>query len=187
MKNTERILSNIPYVVILISILMSLLVGFNRLSEPLAAPLGSFSNGTYTPFDAYHILISEIPWRLINKTFPVLGQDIFAFFTQDLFLWVQIFYLLIILIINVWIPQVYCRYLCPTGLILGHLNEYTWFGLTRDPVRCLKVECKICEEVCPMNIPLLKLPYDKIKHRKCIYCLRCVEKCPENAMRLSFF
>ncbi|MHA1379384.1 MAG: 4Fe-4S binding protein [Candidatus Helarchaeota archaeon] len=186
-KETEKLLSNIPYIVVLISLGLSIIVGIMRTSVPLSAPLGGFSNGPYTEFDPYHIMISVVPWRVINGTFPVYTGDIGAYFGQDPFLWVQIFWLLIILIINIWIPQAFCRYICPTGLILGHLNEYTWFGLTRDPVYCLKDECRICEQVCPMNIPILKLPYDKIKHRKCIFCLKCVEKCPHNAIKLSPF
>ncbi|MHA1298379.1 MAG: 4Fe-4S binding protein [Candidatus Helarchaeota archaeon] len=186
-KDTENLLSNIPYIVILISLGLSVLVGINRISSPLSLPIGSFSNGPYTELDPYHIMISVIPWRLINGTFPALGQDILAFFGQDIFLWVQIFWLLIILLLNIWIPQVFCRYICPTGTILGHLNEFCFFGLRRDPVRCLKEDCKICEQVCPMNIPILKLPYRSIKHRKCVYCLKCIEKCPEGALKLTFF
>ena len=186
-KQTEELLSNIPYVIILISLGLSVLVGLNRMSVPLSTPIGSFSNGAYTELDPYQILISVIPSRIINGTFPVLGQDVAAFFGQDPFLWVQIFWLLIILLMNIWVPQVFCRYICPTGLILGHLNEFCFFGLKRDPVRCLKDDCKICEDVCPMNIPILKLSYEKIKHRKCIYCLKCIEKCPEKALKLSFF
>lgn len=186
-KNTENLLSYIPYIVILISLGLCVIVGFNRLSNPSISPLGPFSNGPYTLLDPYHILISVIPWRLYNGSFPTLEQGILAFFTEDIFLMVQIFWLLIILLLNIWLPQFFCRYICPTGLILGHLNEYTWFGLKRDPVRCLKEECKICEDVCPMNIPLLKLPYDNIKHIKCTYCLKCIEKCPHKALRLSAF
>ncbi len=184
-QDTEDLLSNIPYVIILISLGLCVLVGFNRLSSPQASPLGPFSEGTYTQLDPYVTLISVIPWRIINGSFPVYEGDIVAYFANDAFLWIQIFFLLIILMMNIWIPLVFCRYICPTGIILGHFNEYSWFGLRRDPIRCLKEDCKICVEVCPMNIPILKLPYDKIQHRKCTYCLKCVERCPENALRLS--
>lgn len=186
-QNTENLLSNAPYFIIALSLFLVLLIGINRLQVPLSAPLGPASNGPYTMIDPYITLNSIIPWKLINKTFPVLGQDILAFFGQDPLLWVQIIFLLIILMMNIWIPKVFCRWLCPTGAILGILNEYCWFGLKRDPVRCLKEDCKICEDVCPMNIPLLKLEYNRIKHRKCDYCLKCVENCPENALRLVPF
>ncbi|MFX1298395.1 MAG: 4Fe-4S binding protein, partial [Promethearchaeota archaeon] len=183
-QDTEDLLSNIPYVIILISLGLCLLIGVDRSSSPLAAPLGPFSNGPYTLIDPYVTLMSEIPWRLINGSFPAYTGDIFAYFGDNAFLWVQIFFLLIVLFINIWIPRVFCRYICPTGIILGHFNEFSWFGLRRDPIRCLKEGCRTCEEVCPMNIPILKLPYDKIQHRKCIYCLKCIEQCPENALKL---
>ena len=183
-QETENLLSNIPYIIILISLGLSVLVGLNRASSPQAAPLGPFSDGPYTQMDPYVTLISVIPWRSINGTFPVFEGDIVAYFANDAFLWIQIFFLLIILMMNIWIPLVFCRYLCPTGVILGHFNEYSWFGLRRDPIRCLKEACRVCVEVCPMNIPILKLPYDKIQHKKCTYCLKCVERCPENALKL---
>ena len=186
-QNTEKLLSNIPYLIILISLGLCFIVGAYRIESPLSSLLGPFSTGPFTKIDPYVTLNSVIPWQLIGIPFPILGGDIWAFFGQNLFFWFQVLFLLIVLMMAVWIPKVYCRYICPTGAILGYLNEFSWFGLRRDLVRCLKDGCRVCENVCPMNIPILKLPYNRIRHRKCDYCLKCVEKCPENALKLALF
>jgi len=66
------------------------------------------------------------------------------------------------------------------------LYRFSFLGLKRDPVKCTKVGCRECVEVCPMMVPILNLPWEKFTDPECIYCLKCVEACSTKAIRPKF-
>jgi len=58
--------------------------------------------------------------------------------------------------------------------------------LKRDPVRCSRVGCRDCVEVCPMLVPILDEPWEKFTHPECIMCLKCVDACTTAAIKPKF-
>jgi len=46
----------------------------------------------------------------------------------------------------------YCRYLCPYGATFGLLNHAGFYGLHMDRDKC--IDCRRCEQVCDMGIPV---------------------------------
>jgi len=78
---------------------------------------------------------------------------------------------------NIW-----CRYLCPYGALLGMLSWFSPLVVRRFTSRC--TDCGTCSRVCPT---LLDVQHkDGVYSPECTGCLTCVSKCPEEgALRVS--
>ncbi|MDP2109784.1 MAG: FAD-dependent oxidoreductase [Thiobacillus sp.] len=79
----------------------------------------------------------------------------------------------------------YCRYLCPYGATFGLLNHAGFYGIRMDTDKC--VDCRRCEEVCDMGIPVWQ--QGKASGRvtgieDCMGCARCVISCPTEALEI---
>ena len=125
--------------------------------------------------------------------FPNLVKEIFQsgslgpLFTNFLVFFISIFYLILI-ILSVWYPRVYCRYLCPFAALSSAISDYSFLKLSRSPVRCVgRSECGICEKECPKQIRILDEPFEYFTGKgECNYCLKCKEVCPYNAINIKF-
>ena len=91
------------------------------------------------------------------------------------------FYFLILLgFASLFTRRFFCRYLCTFGAKLG------LFALIR-PVTINKkdscVSCKRCSKECLMNIHVDKI--NSLVNPNCINCLKCVEVCPNNSLKVG--
>lgn len=88
--------------------------------------------------------------------------------------------LVAVLALSLSIERFFCRYLCPLGAALAIFNRLSFL----KPVRNSACNgCKVCEEVCPVDIKVADL--EKINDSNCIRCYKCIDKCPEDGS-LSF-
>ncbi|MFX1365697.1 MAG: 4Fe-4S binding protein [Promethearchaeota archaeon] len=125
--------------------------------------------------------------------FPNLAKDIFnnaslvPLFKNFIVFFISIFYLILI-VLSVWYPRVYCRYICPFAALSSVISEYSFLKLSRSPVRCIgRTECGKCEKVCPKQIRILDEPFEFFTGKgECNYCLKCKEACPYNAINVKF-
>ena len=82
---------------------------------------------------------------------------------------------------NVW-----CRYLCPYGALLGVLSLLSPFKIRRNPHTC--TDCRQCSQACPAGINVHSKT--TVVSPECTGCLTCVAACPHQevlAMRPSFW
>jgi polyferredoxin len=75
--------------------------------------------------------------------------------------------------------RLWCRF-CPMGMIGGIFNRGGLLALKKDTQKCNG--CSVCREVCPMDIHLVKeeMHHSNVSSFDCIYCLKCVDKCPQD-------
>jgi ferredoxin-type protein NapH len=82
------------------------------------------------------------------------------------------------------IPRFWCRYICPTGGLMAIFQKFSYAGIRRDPVKCMK--CPHCEVKCPMQINILDLPWEKFNDPECILCMECVDACVHGSLSPKF-
>lgn len=83
---------------------------------------------------------------------------------------------------SVFVPNFWCRFLCPYGALLGLSSWLSPMKIRRNPESC--VDCGKCAKACPSALPVDKLV--KIQSVECTGCLQCVVLCPaENALGMD--
>lgn len=187
--STHNSLLKIKYVIIIFLIILLIPLGIiystnisfyiefrNNLGDFGDKPLSYFSLSEYI-FVFFPNLVKEI----LQK--GSLGP----LFTNFLVFFISIFYLILI-ILSVWYPRVYCRYFCPFAALSSAISDYSFLKLSRSPVRCVgRSECGICEKVCPKQIRILDEPFEFFTGKgECNLCLRCQQSCPYKAINIKF-
>lgn len=78
--------------------------------------------------------------------------------------------------------------ICPLGTIMGLLNRFTAVKIKKRGEGC--THCRACTEVCPMYIDEIYQVRNNpdVTHPDCIYCLKCIDACPEEkVLAVTFF
>jgi polyferredoxin len=55
----------------------------------------------------------------------------------------------LLLLAGIFVNRLYCRYLCPYGVLLNVFSRFAGKHLTITPAEC--TNCRLCEEVCPYD------------------------------------
>ena len=81
--------------------------------------------------------------------------------------------------------RAFCKYLCPSGVILGLTSRFAIFKMTSDVRLCNG--CGACSKVCPMDIDVARFAVlgARVRSGQCILCQRCAHACPTDALRLA--
>jgi MauM/NapG family ferredoxin protein len=73
----------------------------------------------------------------------------------------------------------WCRYICPTGALLGLLSRWNLLKLRIDDAKCIK--CGLCTQHCETQAN--PYPNETWKSGECVYCQNCASICPTGAIR----
>jgi len=80
------------------------------------------------------------------------------------------------------VPNMWCRYLCPYGALMGIAALASPLRIRRVPSAC--IDCAKCAKACPSNLPVDRLV--QIRSAECLGCMECVAVCPaEGALYLG--
>ena len=83
---------------------------------------------------------------------------------------------------SVFVPNFWCRLLCPYGALLGFASLLSPARIRRKAEPC--IDCGKCAKACPSSLPVDKLL--SIKSVECTGCLECVTICPaESALYMG--
>jgi polyferredoxin len=84
---------------------------------------------------------------------------------------------------SLFLPNFWCRYLCPYGALLGLTSLFSPLRVKRNPPAC--IDCAKCAKACPSLLPVDRLV--SVKSVECTGCMLCVAVCPaENALALEW-
>jgi len=82
--------------------------------------------------------------------------------------------LAVLLIGSVFVKNLWCRYLCPYGALMGLTALLSPLRIRRNPDRC--IDCGKCAKACPSLIPVDVLR--TVRTPECTGCLTCIASCP---------
>ena len=82
--------------------------------------------------------------------------------------------------------RAFCKYVCPIPVFMKIGSRFSLLKNEIDSKKC--IECRKCEENCPMQIRLLdyKNKGCRIMSTECIFCQTCESVCPKDAVRMTF-
>ena len=72
------------------------------------------------------------------------------------------------------VRDLWCRYLCPYGALLGLLGRLAPLKVTRDAATC--TNCRKCTQVCPARLNVHAMT--RVASAECSACQDCVAACP---------
>lgn len=75
---------------------------------------------------------------------------------------------------SLFVQNLWCRYLCPYGALIGLFSLFSPFKVRRNPDSC--IDCGKCAKACPSRIPVDRLI--QVRTVECTACMSCVESCP---------
>jgi len=88
-----------------------------------------------------------------------------------------------LVVASFFVPNFWCRYLCPYGALLGLSSLFSPLRVRRNPPAC--IDCAKCARACPALLPVDRLL--SVKSAECTGCMLCVAVCPaENALALEW-
>ncbi len=186
---THDLLVNVKYVILGIILLISVTLALSLATgviQGYKAALGALAPAPFSalsPADTLFAVLPTMVSALGNTSLDALAAGILV--VRPL-LWARLAIMVTILVLAVYIPRSWCKYLCPHGAALAFLNRFSFLGLKRDPLKCTKAGCRTCVEVCPMYVPILDLPWEKFTDPECIYCLKCADACTTKAIKPKF-
>lgn len=82
--------------------------------------------------------------------------------------------LLVLALLSLVLENVWCRYLCPYGALMGLASLLSPLKIRRNAAAC--IDCGKCAQACPAALPVDKLV--QIRTAECTACMACVASCP---------
>jgi ferredoxin-type protein NapH len=166
------------------SIIVAGFFGYNRLTAD-----GRFQDTWITrmPFDAVDPAgVLFVTWFYILSWEIIPGNDGFfrGLLVLDTIVIVKTIIFILISFLAIKVPRAYCRWICPTGALLGYCSKYSALTVRRNPIKCVD-GCQKCEDACPMGVPITDYGMDGIKDSLCISCGDCIDACSD-AMSFGF-
>ena len=80
------------------------------------------------------------------------------------------------LLLNLWRPRFFCRYVCPTGALLGLVGRFSLLRVGKRAAKC--GGCLDCDAACSGACR----PAGKLRPAECVLCLNCLSACPEGTI-----
>lgn len=94
--------------------------------------------------------------------------------------WIGVIFLFFVLM-NLWKPRFFCRFVCPLGALLGAIASKSIFRINRIVEKC--TDCDLCLLRCEGASD----PQSLIRQAECFSCMNCLDDCPENALEFTMF
>ncbi|MHC4571459.1 MAG: 4Fe-4S binding protein [Planctomycetota bacterium] len=122
-------------------------------------------------------LLDPIP--LVTRSFNLVLLPVFdrpinvTSVTQRFYVWAWLIFVMFLttVLLNLYIPRFYCRFICPLGALLGIINRFAIWRIGKKQNEC--VDCKLCEKSCEGGCE----PAGNMRISECVLCLNCLDDC----------
>ncbi len=175
-------LIKVKYIVLFLVIFFSSTLAISLFVEAESSykdALGPFAEGIFLPISPETTLFSTIP-RLVQAGMESGLLNFSSLTSSGVIVVIGLILLAIFFVGAYMVPWFWCRYVCPTGALMAIPMRFSFLGLKRDPSKCTK--CGDCVAICPMQIKILELPWEKFNDPECTLCLECVGACSTGAL-----
>ena len=166
----DRILRHLPILVLFATVWGALRGGIF-----LACRLDPYK----TAFFAGHAWIGELA-NWMNGTLT----EHRLLFVGDVMAWTTLGFALLL---GLFVPRPFCRYLCPYGVLLGIFAKLGPRRRRIDPESCFT--CIVCTKTCPVQAISAETGHltreVKVSDFYCVQCGRCDSSCSVNAFRIK--
>jgi len=190
---THESMIYMKYAVLGITLFVSATFSVSKLigsSYAYESALGIFAQAPFTTLSPAETLFATLPKMISDYSNTILQvpflEQLSGIANFPPLFWVQLFIMVGVLVFSAYVPRGWCKYFCPHGAIMAMMNRFSFLGLRRNLAKCAKGECRLCVEACPMNVRILDLPWEKFSDPECIYCMKCVDVCPDKAIKLKY-
>ncbi len=139
-------------------------------------PLGTDTvlfTGLLDPIPFFHRSINIILLPMADRYFNLLSVDPRLY--EGAFLIGLLFTAAIFM--NLLIPRFYCRFICPTGALLGLIGKYSVWRIGKTEESCSN--CMQCESHCEGACE----PSKQIRINECVLCLNCYDRCGDGVLK----
>jgi polyferredoxin len=92
--------------------------------------------------------------------------------------WIGVLFLFFVLM-NLWKPRFFCRFVCPLGALLGVFASKSLFRINRIVDKC--TDCDLCLLRCEGASD----PHTQVRQAECFACMNCIDDCPEDALEFT--
>jgi ferredoxin len=75
------------------------------------------------------------------------------------------------LLMNLKVPRFYCRFVCPTGALMGILGRWALLRVGRTQAKCRG--CHLCQSDCEGACQ----PAGHFRQSECVLCMNCLDSC----------
>lgn len=181
------------YGILAIALFISLTFGTTKImgiASSYEKALGIIAIAPFTALSPAETLFGILPRGILDVRNELIAKPFADVLLEvssiPVLFWFQFGLMIGVLVFVAYVPRGWCRYLCPHGAIMAVMNNFSFLGLRREPFKCEKGGCRNCVEACPMRVPILDLPWEKFSHEECIYCMKCVDACENNAIKPKY-
>jgi ferredoxin len=102
----------------------------------------------------------------------VVDAKMWLFFAEPTRLTIAV--LGVLVVGSVFVRDLWCRYLCPYGALVGALGRFAPLKVTRNADIC--TDCRSCTKACPARLPVHTM--HRVASIECTSCQDCVVACP---------
>ena len=186
-KPLNKGLRDIRAVIFWAAIIIASFLGYKELiGESIAGNFGDFGKQPWTPLNPAATLFVMFFYVGFSQLYPG-GAEGIGWENWGFMFYFRIVILLAVVILSMFVPRFYCRYVCPIGYSMGFTAKYSLIGIARNPARCTR--CGDCESMCQktaMQVPILDYSYERVRDANCNNCGNCLDACPHGAIYFKF-
>ncbi|MCX5635596.1 MAG: 4Fe-4S binding protein [Planctomycetota bacterium] len=88
--------------------------------------------------------------------------------------WLVFAIFLAAILLNLFIPRFYCRFICPLGALFGIIDRFAVWRIGKKAYQC--INCKLCERYCEGGCE----PAGNMRISECVLCFNCLDICKDD-------